>query len=130
MHVEDLLYRFTNKALKDTCKRVGNDAKRKLSPSDRLVGALNLAWEQGVETCWLALGIGAALFRYFAENGVENPSRSDAEAVLTGLCGFSPDFKPMQRILNYYEKLVSDKDFSSLIRGVEAEKATLRGDVI
>ena len=31
-HITDLLYRFTNKALRDTCQRVGGDPARKLSP--------------------------------------------------------------------------------------------------
>ncbi|MBP3300536.1 MAG: mannitol dehydrogenase [Clostridia bacterium] len=130
VHVEDLLYRFTNKALKDTCKRVGNDAKRKLSPADRLVGALNLAWEQGVNPVYLSVGVAAALFRYFAENGVENPSREDAVSVLRDHCKLSPDFKPMQMILDYYEKLVSDKDLPSIRRAVDAEKAALRGAIV
>ncbi len=34
-HIDDLLMRFTNAALKDTCKRVGGDPKRKLSPADK-----------------------------------------------------------------------------------------------
>lgn len=33
-HFQNLLYRFTNRALKDTCKRVGADPRRKLSLSD------------------------------------------------------------------------------------------------
>ncbi len=42
-HIEDLLYRFSNRALGDTVYRVGRDLKRKLGPSDRIVGALRLA---------------------------------------------------------------------------------------
>jgi len=42
-HIDDLLYRFSNKALGDTVFRVGQDLYRKLGPNDRLAGALKLA---------------------------------------------------------------------------------------
>lgn len=42
-HIDDLLYRFQNKALGDTIFRVGCDLFRKLSPEDRLVGPINVA---------------------------------------------------------------------------------------
>jgi len=44
-HIDDLLHRFQNKALGDTIYRVGCDLMRKLSPHDRLVGAILLASE-------------------------------------------------------------------------------------
>jgi mannitol-1-phosphate 5-dehydrogenase len=43
LHITDLLGRFTNAALKDTCARVGGDPARKLSPADRLIGSATLA---------------------------------------------------------------------------------------
>ena len=42
-HVDDLLFRFANRALGDTVYRVGRDLPRKLHRSDRMVGALLLA---------------------------------------------------------------------------------------
>lgn len=42
-HVDDLLFRFKNKALADTIYRVGCDLSRKLGPNDRLAGAIRLA---------------------------------------------------------------------------------------
>jgi mannitol-1-phosphate 5-dehydrogenase len=42
-HIDDLLYRFQNKALGDTIFRVGCDLQRKLSAVDRLAGAIHLA---------------------------------------------------------------------------------------
>ena len=47
LHITDLLNRFTNAALKDTCARVGGDPARKLSPDDRMIGSSALALEQG-----------------------------------------------------------------------------------
>lgn len=44
-HIDDLLSRFCNKALKDTLFRVGMDLQRKLGPDDRFMGAIHLAME-------------------------------------------------------------------------------------
>lgn len=60
-HVEDLLYRFTNKKLGDTVFRVGRDLKRKLSPEDRIVGAIHSCIEAGVNPAALYAGYAAAL---------------------------------------------------------------------
>jgi mannitol-1-phosphate 5-dehydrogenase len=46
-HIDDLLGRFRNKALKDTIFRVGSDLKRKLGPDDRFTGAIRLAVQTG-----------------------------------------------------------------------------------
>jgi mannitol-1-phosphate 5-dehydrogenase len=45
-HIDDLLYRFQNKALGDTIFRVGCDLSRKIGPEDRLSGLIKLASEQ------------------------------------------------------------------------------------
>jgi mannitol-1-phosphate 5-dehydrogenase len=42
-HIDDLLIRFRNKALKDTIYRVGHDLVRKLGSDDRFAGAIHLA---------------------------------------------------------------------------------------
>ena len=47
-HIDDLLMRFRNKALKDTIYRVGHDLKRKLSSDDRFVGVIHLAIRFGM----------------------------------------------------------------------------------
>ncbi len=41
-HAHDLLVRFSNRDLNDTVTRVGRDPRRKLSPRDRFLGALEL----------------------------------------------------------------------------------------
>lgn len=46
-HIDDLLTRFRNKALKDTIYRVGSDLIRKLSYDDRFMGAIRLAEQTG-----------------------------------------------------------------------------------
>lgn len=42
-HIDDLLFRFQNKSLKDTIFRVGQDIPRKLAPNDRFMGIIRLA---------------------------------------------------------------------------------------
>jgi Mannitol-1-phosphate/altronate dehydrogenases len=56
---ENLLYRFENKLLGDTIERVGRDTKRKLSESDRLVGAANLCYKHSIAPTYITLGIAA-----------------------------------------------------------------------
>ena len=60
-NVTDLLFRFQNKALKDTVARVGADPVRKLRRNDRIVGAALFAIEQGVDPTPIVNGIAAAL---------------------------------------------------------------------
>jgi len=69
-HISDLLRRFGNRALGDTIFRVGRDLPRKLSPSDRLVGALRLQQKHRVDSAATCTAIGLALrFRAVDEQG-------------------------------------------------------------
>jgi mannitol-1-phosphate 5-dehydrogenase len=60
-YADDLLFRFQNKYLGDTTKRVGRDAQRKLAPNDRLMGALRLCQKHKAPTENIKCGIMAAL---------------------------------------------------------------------
>ena len=60
-HAEDLLYRFTNKALADTVARVGKDTKRKLSANDRLIGAIKLCDKYNLPCEYLCIGVASGL---------------------------------------------------------------------
>lgn len=44
-HIDDLIYRFRNKALQDTIFRVGQDLTRKLGADDRFMGSIHLAMQ-------------------------------------------------------------------------------------
>ena len=48
-HIDDLLMRFRNKALKDTIYRVGHDLTRKLRSDDRFMGVVHLAIHFGMQ---------------------------------------------------------------------------------
>jgi len=60
-NVVDLLFRFQNRALKDTVARVGADPVRKLRRNDRIVGAALFAMEQGVDPTPIIRGIVSGL---------------------------------------------------------------------
>lgn len=67
-HTSDLIRRFGNTGLGDTCARVGADIPRKLAASDRLTGAAGNVIETGSHPAWTAVGAGAALALYLKEN--------------------------------------------------------------
>jgi mannitol-1-phosphate 5-dehydrogenase len=59
-HVDDLISRFENRALLDSCERVGIDAERKLGPSERFMGAMELCRRTGVQCPGIEAGAAAA----------------------------------------------------------------------
>jgi mannitol-1-phosphate 5-dehydrogenase len=65
-HADDLLRRFGNRALGDTCARVGADAERKLGPSERFFGAMELCRDADVACPNIEAGAAAA--RRFLES--------------------------------------------------------------
>lgn len=72
-HIDDLLFRFSNKALGDTVARVGRDPLRKTDKNDRLIGAALYCLTQGVEPLHVIKGISAVL-RY--DNAEDEAARS------------------------------------------------------
>jgi mannitol-1-phosphate 5-dehydrogenase len=73
-HIEDLIFRFKNRALGDTVYRVGRDLGRKLAREDRLTGAMLLCAKQGLPFGGIAEVYRAALsFAAPAEDGALFP---------------------------------------------------------
>lgn len=93
---DDLLRRFGNRSLGDTVFRVGRDLRRKLAPNDRLIGALRMLRDEGVDYAHTARAIAAAMyFTATDEDGNALPDDAEIaalaanqgpERVLTGLC--------------------------------------------
>lgn len=129
-HVEDLLDRFTNRALKDTCQRVGGDPKRKLAPKDRLVGAMILSEKNGGVPSYISVGIAAALHRFLAEAEGTEDAPKDKNTVLEEICGICSDSEEGKRILKFYDFLVNGADFSFLRKLADGMKAKKRVRVI
>jgi mannitol-1-phosphate 5-dehydrogenase len=59
-NIDSLLYRFSNKYLKDTCPRVAVDPIRKLGENDRIIGALKNCQNYGLPAVYIAAVAAAA----------------------------------------------------------------------
>ena len=129
-HVDDLLVRFTNKALMDTCKRVGGDPARKLSPSDRLIGSSLLCEEMGVVPACIAIGAAAGLHRYLNESETLSCTLADGEKVLREHCGLTECSAVYVRIRMMLEGILTGKSLTELARMAESEAAKSRPEVI
>lgn len=74
-HIDDLIYRFRNKALRDTIFRVGQDLVRKLGVDDRFMGIIRLAKKQGMPYDLILKAMSFGLyFRVKDEAGKHFPS--------------------------------------------------------
>ena len=126
--VEDLMVRFENKLLVDSLDRVGRDPKRKLSATDRLVGAFNLVREQGGIPAHIAVGIAAGylfdlesdaaaveISAYTKENGIEK-----ALAKYSGIT--APDDVAM--IKTFYELFLAKAPFATFVEVLAGMKNT------
>ena len=129
LHITDLLGRFTNAALKDTCARVGGDPARKLSPADRLIGSATLALEEGVAPTWIALGAAAGVKRYLDE--AEKPqTEAEAAAVLTEVSALPAESPLRDWILGYYRMIIAGCSLTDLRRVADAAKAATLKDIL
>ncbi len=127
MHITDLLNRFTNAALGDTCLRVGGDPARKLGETDRLIGASKLALEQGVCPAYIAVGIAGGLCRYLKEAGENDPQT--AEQVLQQISGLNENDKLYAMALEYY-RIAQQGDVAALRSLADRTKAASLNNVI
>lgn len=108
-HVADLLERFANRDLGDTCFRLARDPIRKLAPDDRLVGAALLCGQMGVDPKALSEVIAEALTFDAAEDpaALTLQKRIAEEGIVPVLCSFQlePDSFVGCRVLAAYESL-------------------------
>ena len=114
-HIDDLLHRFRNRALKDTVFRVGQDLQRKLGADDRFMGAVHLAILHGKPYGTILKAMSFGLF-FNAEdesglNSVEDFSFleslvSNFENTLVQKCGFDSqdDASLIDELKIYYKR--------------------------
>lgn len=97
-HIDDLLFRFQNRALGDTIFRVGCDLFRKLGPEDRVAGAIQSALQLNLPyTEMLKVLVSGCYFRASDENGnmfnedvkFVNLFQNNIKSVLSKVCGFN-----------------------------------------
>lgn len=129
-HISDLLYRFTNAALKDTCKRVGGDPGRKLSPQDRLIGSASLALHEGIIPAYIAIGGAAAVHRYIEETDGVEQSLEQAERVLSEVSELEKGGELASLILNMYQMILEKKSLGELRRTADTVKAASFQNVV
>jgi mannitol-1-phosphate 5-dehydrogenase len=113
-HIQDLLCRFSNRALGDTCARVGADIERKLGIKDRLLGAMACCAEQGIVPAFIAAGAATALLCHLREKGlVQTPETAAGELEkITGL----KDFPGADLLLTMYRLLAGGGGITDLRR--------------
>ena len=126
-HIADLLGRFGNKALGDTCQRVGGDPARKLSPADRLVGAAKLAVSQGITPCYLAVGAAAGIQRYLQEMA---DNTLTAEKVLEELCQLPLTDPLAKQIMEFYREICNGASLTELLQQADKAKQKTLQNVI
>ena len=121
MHIQDLLGRFTNAALKDTCKRVGGDPTRKLSPADRMIGSAAVCLEQGIQPVFICVGTAAALYQYLLENNLEQ-QEGNARFILNQISGLEDNNPLYSYILPLYNMFLNGKTYREIIQEVDLLK--------
>ena len=118
-HVEDLLKRFENRQLGDTVERVGKDPIRKLSPNDRLVGALVLCMKKGIKAEFIPLGIAAAMCFDVKEDKssqsmIEMINEGGTDEVLKEICHLEVSSNTGEYISGLYKKIKEDTTIGQL----------------
>jgi mannitol-1-phosphate 5-dehydrogenase len=118
-HAEDLLLRFGNRVLSDTCERVGRDPMRKLKSGDRFAGALCRCFEYGVHPVYIALGYAAAMHSLTNDAG-------QAEHIALTHGGLSDEQSKL--VLKLFALI--ELPAQELMWAVERIKKELRGDIV
>lgn len=129
-HITDLLYRFTNAALKDTCKRVGGDPERKLALEDRLIGPAGLAFTQGIVPAYIAIGAAAGIRRYIDETEEMEQSLACAEKVLINVSKVEIHSGLGELILEMYQMILDGKSIGEIRRTADEIKAASLKNVV
>ncbi len=128
-HRDDLVYRFHNKALGDSCARVGADIPRKMASEDRLIGAARLCQSQGIPPVYIALNAGAALYHYLCDEKSAQDEDSARQALLS-LSGLNPEDELALLILRFHRLFAQGAPLDELIRFAREEKHRLVGPVV
>jgi mannitol-1-phosphate 5-dehydrogenase len=99
-HIDDLLFRFRNKALQDTIFRVGQDLPRKLGADDRFMGSIHLGETAGMPYGLIIKAMSYGFFfratdeegNYFpADKNFNTTLSNDFESALISVLHFDPD---------------------------------------
>ena len=126
-NADDLLIRFTNRALGDTCARVGGDPARKLAVSDRLIGAALFCEEHGIAPIGIAVGTAGAVYHYLTEK--KRPqSAQNAENALRETSNTDPQSNFGIMVLEFYRMYLDGASSMQLFKALQGKKGELLGD--
>lgn len=120
-HAEDLLMRFSNERLQDTCERVARDPLRKLTAGDRLAGALTECTRANLYPTYIALGFAAFLMDY-TKNEIE------AYNILHDVSKLNSSATDM--VMRLYKAFTSSTPLPKIIKYAECIKSDLRGKTV
>lgn len=110
-HVDDLLYRFSNRELADTVARVGRDPKRKLAAGDRFRGALDVCVQTGSRAGMIILGTACALHCGVADGTF---TQEQADELSREICESLPG-EQAQLFKDQYNSVAGGFNFQQLI---------------
>jgi mannitol-1-phosphate 5-dehydrogenase len=113
-HIQDLIQRFSNRALGDTCIRVGLDTGRKLGGQDRFIGAIRCCEKEGVQPVFISVGTAAALYQNLKENNSPQ-TRETAAKTLSVLSGLSEGAAGLEPVLTAYSLMAAGKPLSEIL---------------
>ena len=114
-HIMNLLRRFANRALGDTCLRVGADTARKLGEKDRFIGAIKCCRQENIRPLFASAGAAAALFRHLEEQKLPQ-TRAEAGRVLEEISLLPKGSPDSEFILSAYLYLSGKNALQQLIR--------------
>lgn len=126
-NIDDLLLRFTSKALNDTTARVGRDPLRKLAPEDRLVGAARECMKYGVPPVFICLGLASAL-QFFVASG-EGDRRAAAQRTLGEVCKIEQSDVLYRLSMTFFDAFEQSIGDSALLFLAWKLKKDMRGDI-
>ncbi|SFU38513.1 mannitol-1-phosphate 5-dehydrogenase [Porphyromonadaceae bacterium KHP3R9] len=109
-HIEDLLCRFRNRALRDTLFRIGQDIPRKLGPDDRFMGVIRVAISLGMPHDKI---LEAMAYAFFFKATDENGNRSAQDLIFERELAGGVNHA-LQRICGI--DLVTDRELSEKIK--------------
>ena len=126
-HINDLIRRFGNRALGDTCARVGADIPRKLALQDRLTGAAVSVLSEGGFPVYICTGSAAALYCYVKENNVVE---ADVAETLASLTGLSPDHPVTQCTLAMYAHIAAGETPAQILAAADEKLHEALGMIV
>jgi len=120
-HAEDLLLRYANRSLGDTCQRVCRDPKRKLAAGDRLAGTLSLCESEGIHPVYIAAGFAAALITQATDPGC-------AAELLYTHSGLS--VSQAAPVLHFFAMFLRKAPLEDILLDAQRYKGGLRGHIV